>query len=148
MTRWVRRDEFIVTLTIDGISYGSTNEAYYWATKTGGEFDSDTIRTRPGGMQPEISLGGTRTMGNITLSRPYSDRDHGRVDKLKNSVGKAKCHVAQYNTDGDGNPWGEPVIWTGILKRVSLPDYDANATADAATIEVEIDTDGDAVVGA
>lgn len=139
-----RRDMFAVHLSVDGINWSGNN---VWTTKTGGEATADSVKVFPGAMEPQVSLGGRKTTGNVTLTRPYEERDHGRMQQLMDAVGKARCTVQQQPLDPDGNVWGKPIVYGGVLIRVTPPDADSSATTDPAMIEVEIDTDGDAYVG-
>lgn len=131
-----RSDTFRVTLMVDGTETG------IWDKKTGGELDSDELKYSPGGMLPQLSLGGKVNPGNVTLQREY-DRvdDHDKINFLLNRVGKARTTVSQRPLDFDGNPYGKAVLWHGTLKRVQVPDVDSEGNS-AALIEVEISTDG------
>lgn len=142
-----RRDMFSIHLVVDGINWGSNPDAYIWTTKTGGATTSETVKIYPGAMRKQVSLGGRQTTENITLTRPYGELDHGRLDKLRAACGKAKCTVAVAPLDPEGNTWGNAETYTGTLMRVTPPDVDAAATTDGAMIEVEIDLDGDTYIG-
>jgi hypothetical protein len=77
-----REDTWLITALVDGVDLG------VFDSKSGGELDSEERSTSPGGMAAEISLGGTRTIGNVTLSR-YCDRlrDWPRIKWLHSRVG-------------------------------------------------------------
>jgi hypothetical protein len=113
-----------------------------WDKKTGGEIDSDETKYNPGAMRDPISLGGKKTVGNITLQRIY-DRvdDHDNIMRLINGVGKRKCRVSVHPMTFFGHNWGKALLYDGVLKRVSLPDVDSESNS-AALIEVEITIDG------
>ena len=131
-----RQDMFVVRLTVAGNTFG------IWDKKTGGELDSEDVKYYPGGMNDVVSLGGRTNPGNITLQRLYDRKDdHDRINTLLNGVGKALVSVSQRPMDLNGQGYGKPVIWTGKLKRVLVPDVDSEATS-AALVEVEITVDG------
>lgn len=118
-----RVDQYSVTVVIDGSPTG------IWDQMSGGEVDSAEARFRPGGMAPARSLGGSRTVGNITVTRLYDlERDHDLMRALMaNRVGKADVIVNRQPLDQDGNPWGEPIVYTGKLKTVTPADVDSDA---------------------
>jgi hypothetical protein len=61
----VREDTVLVTVSVDDRDLGIFDQ------KTGGEIDSEESKYNPGGMVGEISLGGRRTIGNVTVERYY-----------------------------------------------------------------------------
>lgn len=131
-----RKDQWEVSLAVDGRSMG------VYDVKTGGETDTDELTYKPGGMAPQISLGGMVTVAAIVISRLYRlDRDHLNVHWLLSRVGKGKCVVRQQALDIDGNVYGTNLTARGTLKRVTLPEVDSNST-DAAVIELEITPEG------
>lgn len=131
-----RQDTYRITATIDNKNWG------VWDKLTGGEVDSDETKYKPGGMAPHVSLGGSRTTGNLTLSRLYRlARDHNRVMELINGAGKARVVVSKQPLDIDGNVFGAPLVYTGTLKRVMTPEVDSESSS-AGLLEIEITPDG------
>ena len=133
----MRKDQHRVTVVIDGRKMG------VWDVLTGGETDSDELKYRPGGMAPPVSLGGVVTVGQLIVSRLYRlERDHATVHWLLGRVGKADVVVNKAVLDADGHAFGKPLVTKGVLKRVTPPEVDSNATGDAAVIELEITPEG------
>lgn len=129
-----RMDEYQITVTINGTDYG------VWAKMDGGDADSTDTKYKPGGMQPEISLGGAKTVNNITVTRLYlRERDHVAVPALVEAVGKGAATITKQPLDVEGNVFGQPLVYTGVLKMVNLPKADAES-AGAAEIALEIST--------
>lgn len=131
----MRQDQWSNTVTIDGTPLG------VWDTFDGGASDSEETKYKPGGMQPEISLGGSRSFGNLTLSRLLGRTDWDFMRDLMNKTGKASCVVSRQPLDADGNPWGRPLTYRGVLKAVTPGGTDSNSS-DALTWEIEISTEG------
>lgn len=131
----MRQDQWSNTVTIDGRPMG------VWDTLSGGDSDSEETKYKPGGMQPEISLGGSRSFGNLSLARLLGTADWEYMREMMNRTGQAKCIVSRQPLDGDGNPWGRPMTYRGILKAVMPGDTDSNSS-DAQTWEIEISTEG------
>lgn len=131
-----RQDTFIVRVTLNGSSLG------VWDKKTGGALDSDEVKYYPGGMVPPISLGGKRTTDNVTLQRNYDRKDdHDKINALFAAAGKGKVSIAQKPMDQDGKEYGRSIVYNGTLKRVQIPDVDAESTA-AALVEIEVTISG------
>jgi len=133
----MRKDQHRVTVIVDGVKLG------VFDVLTGGETDSDELKYRPGGMGPVESLGGVVTVGQLIVSRLYKlQRDHLRIHWLLGRVGKGQVVVNKAVLDPDGNAFGKPLVTKGVLKRVTPPEVDSNATGDAAIIELEITPEG------
>jgi len=131
-----RKDQWEVSLLVDGVGMG------VFDVKTGGETDTTELTYMPGGMAPQVSLGGMVAVAAIVISRLYRrDRDHLNIHWLLGRVGKGKCVVRQQVLDINGAAWGTNLVARGTLKRVTLPEVDSNST-DAAIIEIEITPEG------
>jgi hypothetical protein len=131
-----REDTWLITLSVDNADYG------IWDTFNGGEGDSEESKYSPGGMEPEISLGGRQTLGNITVGR-YLDRgrDWPKIKTLYGKRGRGRCTVGVTPLQFDGSRGGDPLTYTGTLKQVTMPDVDSTG-GDAAILELEITVDG------
>lgn len=130
-----RQDQHRITLTIDNEDYG------VWDQKSGGDASAEETKYRPGGMAASVSLGGASTVSNVTLSRLYElERDHMRIHRLVSLAGMGRCVVTVQPLDRYKIAYGKPVIYTGVLNNVKLPEYDSTSS-DPAVIELEISTD-------
>jgi hypothetical protein len=109
---------------------------------SGGEIDSEEAKYAPGGMAAEISLGGRRTNGNVTVGR-YLDRalDWPLVKWLASQVGGARVTIGVIPLAFDGSAGGAPLVYSGTLKTVTLPDIDSTGS-DVARLELECTMDG------
>lgn len=107
-----------------------------WDKQSGGSLDSEETTYHPGGMADRISLGGRQIPENVTVSRIFRHQDQDRLANLFNGVGKSPAVISVQGMDLDGNAYGTPVVWSGILKKVTPPPRDSEGTA-AAMIELE-----------
>ena len=131
-----RQSQDRVQVTIDGEDWGVFDKF------SGGEADSEETRHRPGGMGAEKSLGGMLTISNVTISRLYErERDHERVHALMNRAGKSRIVASRSKLDDDGNPFGAPYVYTGIIKTITPPEHDSESD-DTAMLEIEFVPDG------
>jgi hypothetical protein len=136
--RGTRLDTFLVTLSVEHphnpghmIDYG------IWDTRTGGEIDSEERLYYPGGMANPYSLGGRKTPGNVTLSRNYRlGRDHDNIQQLIDAAGVSAIKVSMQPMDRYKNRYGSPIVWTGTLKTVTLPEHNSESTSDPGMIEL------------
>lgn len=131
----MRQDQWSNTVTIDGKPMG------VWDTLSGGESDSDSTTYRPGGMGPQVSLGGPRTIGALTLGRLISRPDWEFMHNLMNRTGQARAVVSRQPLDEDGNPWGRPLTYTGTVKTCTPGDTDSNSS-DAQVWEIVVTPEG------
>jgi hypothetical protein len=133
----MRKDMWRVKLVVDGKPLPDS-----WDVLTGGESDSDELTYKPGGMAPNVSLGGSITIGQLVVSRLYDQpRDDSQLHWLLSRVGKAQVKLTKTALDVNGASWGKALVYTGVLKRVTPPEVDSTST-DAATIELEITPSG------
>jgi hypothetical protein len=131
-----RKDQYATRVSVDGVNLGTFD------TLTGGEVDTDELKYKPGGMAPQVSLGGLITIGQVVVTRLYQlQRDHLSVHWLISRVGKGVVVINKQPLDPDGNAFGKPLVYRGTLKRVLPPEVDSNAT-DAAMIEIELTPEG------
>lgn len=131
----MREDTYEVTLTIDGESFG------IWDKLSGGAITSSELKYRPGGMRPARSLGGSKSVENITITRLYDDVVDGFLTRLESKVGNGRCVATKQLLTTKGAPIGSPLVYTGVLQTVTPPDADSESD-DAGLLAVEISTDG------
>lgn len=131
-----RQDKWSNTVTIDGKPWG------VWDTLDGGEVTGNEQKYKPGGMQPEKSLGGSTSVGNLTLGRLLEKPDWEPMRLLMISrVNKAPVSVARQPLDEDGNPFGKPLTYTGKLLTVTPGATDSNSDS-AQVWQIVVSTNG------
>lgn len=148
-----RADTYDVTVSVQDVN--NTTQLVMmnlgtWDKRGGGAIDSEETRYNPGGMAPAVSLGGRKTVENVTVSRLYRIvRDHTDItQRLIDGVGRARMEVRQLPLEisskkGTGL---RPIIWEGTLKRCTVPEHDSESN-DAALIELEMTVEGEPHVG-
>lgn len=115
-----------------------------WDTMTGGQIDSEETLYNPGGMEMPVTLGGRKTVENVTVSRLYRlGRDHIAAQALIDAVGRANMTVSKQPMMISGQVPSDqgPIVYTGILKRCSFPDHNSESS-DAGMIELEMTVEG------
>ena len=131
----MRQDQFNVTVKVADRQLGT------FSKMSGGEADSEETKFKPGGMAPHLSLGGSREIGNVTVSRLEDTATLANMKWLIGQVGKAACTVTKQPLDKDGNAYGDPLVYTGVLKTVKPAEHDASSS-DASELELEISVSG------
>lgn len=127
-----RSDQYNVTVKVGRLVLGTFDSF------SGGEVDSEEAKFRPGGMAPQVSLGGAQSVGNVTVARLYDlSRDHALVKRLMRMAGSAPMVVTKQALRLDRTPAGEPLVYTGTLKSVTPPEHDSESS-DAAKLELEM----------
>lgn len=126
-----REDQYRASVKIDDTDYGT------WDRVSGGEKDSEEAKFHPGGMAPAVSLGGIATVGNVTVGRLFDATAQGWIHTLMDKVGVGKVTVTKQPLDVNKNPYGKPLVYTGMLKQVTPPDHDSESS-DASILEIEV----------
>src|SRR3954471_3834197 len=115
----LRQDTRAVTVTIFKPGTDIAIMKGIWDKKSGGQVDSEETVYHAGAMADPISLGGRRTVENLTLSRLCRlDRDWQMIPALGAAAGKADVVMADQPLDFDGNVQGNALTYRGTLKRV------------------------------
>lgn len=132
-----RLDQYDISVTVDNWAIPDSFDKL-----TGGAVDSEETKYKPGGMQPQISLGGSVTTDNVVVSRLYRlDRDIDIVNTLKGRVGKGNVIVKKQSLTVDGDAAGTPEVYQGKLKRIGFPEPDSESSS-AALFEIEVSSAG------
>lgn len=134
----MRTNQFDVTVAVNGRNLGTFDKM------SGGAGGSEETKYRPGGMGPEKSYGGRTTRDNITISRVY-DQDRNDMVTLRwldGLRGKAVVSVSRQPLDKEGNRFGKPDVYNGILLSCTPPEHDSNGS-DPAMFELTISTFGE-----
>lgn len=135
-----REDQYNVTVTVTRNIAGQVvrKSLGTFDKMSGGEVDSETSTFWPGGMGEQISLGGRRTVGNVTVERLYDlARDHGQIGWLMDGAGTADVTVTKTSLDQDKIAYGRPLVYNGKLKAVTPTEPDSESS-DAALFSLEI----------
>jgi hypothetical protein len=133
----MRQDQWLISVTLDGEDLGT------WDTMGGGAVTATETKYRPGGMEPEVSLGGQTSVDNVTLGRLLSTKDDWDTMRalMAAKVGRSTVGVSRQPLDVDGNAWGDPLSYTGKLQQVVPGDTDSNGTG-ASVWQIVVSTAG------
>lgn len=138
----MRQDQWSNTVTLTRPD-GTKVPLGVWDTLSGGVPEASETKYKPGGMKPEVSLGGSVSVSNITLGR-LLDRANGDWElcqTLLEAAGKWDADVARQPLDDDGLPYGKPSNYSGKLQSVNPGDTDSNSTG-AQVWQIVVSTHG------
>lgn len=121
----MREDQFLATAVVDGVALG------VFDTCDGGTSTATETKYRPGGFKPIRTLGGQNSPENITVGRLEEPEDTETIRWLMTRVGRGRMTVTKQPLDIDGNPFGRPFVYNGILGPVTIPNHDSNSNAAA-----------------
>ena len=135
-----REDTWLIDVTLYPVGAAPLKLGVF-DTFAGGETDSEEAKYRPGNMGIEISLGGSKTVGNVTVGR-YLDvqRDWPVYKTIQNMAGSARMSVARTPLLPSGMKGGDAATWIGTLKTATLTDVDSTGS-DVAKLELEMTCD-------
>lgn len=137
-----RQDTYSINVSIEHPVSGAMINYGVWDKMSGGAVDSNETKYMPGGMAPPISLGGTKTVDNVVVSRLYRlGRDHDVIQQIIDSVGKSQMVVTKQPLDLNGVSYGRPIVYQGTLKRCTPPEVDSEASG-AGLVELEMTVEG------
>ncbi len=128
----LRENDFITSVEIDGRDLGRFDQ---WS---GGNVTAPDDKYR-GADGIERPLGGQRSVENVTVSRDYRPgrEDDGIEHWLIHRVGRGQARASRRRKDANGQPFGRPVILTGLLTSFNMPDTNSGESG-AALFELEL----------
>lgn len=124
----MRQDQWANTLSVN--VGGKVTSLGVWDTLSGGDVAFSETKYSPGGMQPQKSLGGTKSVNNITLGRLLDTDDTddwSTIRLLMQLTEEADCTVSRQPLGTDKRPFGTPLVYTGKMIAVAPGDTDSNA---------------------
>jgi voltage-gated potassium channel Kch len=137
-----RSDTYLLNVQIQHPVSGNMINYGTFDKMTGGELSSGATQYNPGGMAPPVSLGGRKTTSNVVVSRLYRlGRDHDVIQQILDGVGKSRMVVTKQPLDIEGNTYGKPIIFQGVLDRCKEPEVDSE-TSTAGLLELEMVVEG------
>jgi hypothetical protein len=122
MAYFIRADMADIRVWLDGAPMGGM-----WATYEGGALEADDQKTRPGGMQRQIAIGGPTSRNDVTITTQFTDAMAAIAQNFENRSGRGSLQVIVTYLDMDGNTTAFRFTRTGIVKSVQIPDVDVNS---------------------
>lgn len=139
MATYFRSDQASIGVTVSGIILDNLS----WDVLEGGEQSVDGVTVLPGGMAPQVPLGGIPKRATATVKRLWAESLVVQYKALDEVAGNAAVTVT-YQVLGTNKAPARgiaPITYTGVLANVMRPNYDA-MKSEAAYLEITVDLAG------
>jgi hypothetical protein len=123
MPYYIRADMADIRVALDGVEQGGM-----WATYEGGALEADDQKTRPGGMERQVAIGGPTSRADVTVTTQFTDGIAAIAKHFEDRSGRGTLDIKVTYMDMDGHPVsGHRFTRSGIVKSVQIPDVDVNS---------------------
>lgn len=139
----MRQDQFAIHFSYTDPDSGAHVPLGIWDKATGGEVDSTETKYRPGAGAEEITIGGAKTTGNLTIERLCNrDLDGVAIARWMALAGRARCTASiVYLTPNYDASSAPALVYSGQIKKVTPPNPDSTAQG-PALVQIEISVAG------
>jgi hypothetical protein len=138
MPTFVRSDQAQISVEVEGVTIDKES----WGSMEGGDNVAEEATAFPGGMKPQVALGGFPKRGPLTITRPWADTLINVYKALDGRVGLSKVTASYQNLNANKEAVYTPYTYTGVLTSVLRPNYKAG-TSEEAHLTITIATDGE-----
>ena len=119
---YLRSDSFRLKAGVTGVNPPPIKS---WQTWNGGDKTTEDTKTRPGGQEPQVSLGGPPTRSDLTITRLHGTELQPYIIQWEQALNSTMW--ASYTPlDANQNPSGPTITLHGILKGVTQNDMDGD----------------------
>lgn len=134
----IRSDQALIRVEIEGVSI----DKLAWSSFEGAEGTVEGEPVMPGGMEPQVAVGGVRKLSPVTVERDWSEALAAIYKQLFAVMGSAGAKPSYQPLGRNKVPVGEPFSYTGILTGVSRPNY-KGASSEGAMLKLVIQLNGE-----
>lgn len=125
---YLREDMALITVSVDQVPDFPKPKSGSWASLEGGDVEAENVKTRPGGMTPQVDLGGPTSRGDLTVKCQLAPEMVRHVVDLENVAGNSNATISYTPLDSDHSQLGTTYHLKGKLKTVQKGTWDANAS--------------------
>lgn len=134
----IRSDQALILVKVEGVSI----DKLPWSMFEGAEGNVEGDPVLPGGMSPQVAVGGVPKLSDITVERDWSDALAAVYKKLMAARGSAVAEVSWAILKRNKVPTGDVFSYSGVLIGVNRPNYKAGSS-DGAMLKLVIQTNGE-----
>jgi hypothetical protein len=127
---YIRSDMAFIQVLLGDVKKGDL-----WATFEGGGLEADDQKTRPGGMQKQMAIGGPTSRQDVTVTTQMTDGMFAVAKEFEAAAGRKFMSVVVTYLDEDGNGNGGSFTVKGKVKSAVWPNIDVNS-GDVAFLSV------------
>lgn len=118
----LRSDSFRIHVHVDGVNSPSIKS---WQGLNGGDATSEDTKTRPGGQEPQVSLGGPPTRSDATATRLHTSELQKYIVQWENHINSGMW-ISYTPIDSNRAQLGPTITLHGFLKGVTQNEKDAD----------------------
>ncbi len=126
---YLRSDQALIHVSSPTAKFDKEN----WDMLEGGDPVAEETVVFPGGMQPQVALGGLPKWSPLTVERTWSETLASVYKELANGTGNILITVtyAPLGVNKQELPSGEKFTYEGVLTSCERPKYKASESTDA-----------------
>lgn len=138
---FLRSDSFRIKAGVTGVNPPPIKS---WQSMSGGDLSAEDTKTRPGGIEPQRSLGGPTTRSDCTVTRLHGTGIHPYIVQWEQAINQSMW-VSYTPLDANSNPQGATITLHGYLKSVTQSEMDAD-NAGKKTISLVMTCNADSTI--
>lgn len=124
---YLRSDQAEIHVEVTGVALDKES----WDMMEGGDPVAEETVVFPGGMNPQVALGGLPKWSPVTVERTWSESLGADYKTLANAAGSAPCTVSYIMLNANKIPTGQVYTYTGVLASCERPKYKSSESTDA-----------------
>ena len=127
MPKFYRSDQAAVNINVQGVPLDTAS----WDSMEGADPVAESVDVYPGGMAPQVALGGLPKWSPLTITRLWSDVLIAQFKGLTGVVGFGPVTASYVVLEPNHTPSGQNITYTGVLTSCMRPGYKASESKDA-----------------
>ncbi len=127
MPQFYRSDQWAIHVEVSGVSLDKES----WDMLEGGDPVAEETTVFPGGMQPQVALGGIPKWTPLTVERAWSEALGAVYKSLAGASGNGVATVSAVQLNNAKQPTGQVYTYTGVLTSCERPKYKATESVEA-----------------
>jgi hypothetical protein len=127
MAKVFRSDQVAIHVNVTGVALDNTS----WDSFEGGEVKVDNLKVFPGGMQPQLALGGIPKWEDVIIHRLWSDTLIALYKELANRAGNTPMEASYTVLETTGVATPNVFSYKGVLLDVTRPNYKSGTSEEA-----------------
>lgn len=138
MPTYVRSDQARIDVRVAGVTLDSES----WDVLEGADRTADDLAIFPGGMKPQVQLGGIPKRSPAKVQRAWAATLIEAFKQLDEAVGNSEAEIVYTVLNSKGEKLevpGNPITYKGIILKCERPNYKAG-TAEEPYLTIEVGT--------
>ena len=140
MAKFYRSDQARIDVRVSGITIDTES----WDVLEGGDRTAEDLTIFPGGMKPQVPLGGIAKRAPVKVQRAWSSVLIPAFKALDEAAGSTEAEATYTVLEANGSKAeiaGNPITYKGVLLKVERPNYKAG-TSEVPFLTVDLGLNG------